>query len=192
MKLSIEYININNLKPYEKNARKHEKADVSAIKASIEEFGMCDPIGIWGENNAIVEGHGRLMALKELGYEEVPCIRLDFLSDEQRRAYALAHNKTAEMSDWDFNILDSELDNIFNIDMTDFGFEFEEEEPEVTEDDYEVEIPEEPKAKPGDIYQLGNHRLMCGDSTVLNDVERLMGGVQGRYATYGPTVQCRL
>lgn len=176
MKLSIEYININNLKPYEKNARKHEKADVSTIKASIEEFGMCDPIGIWGENNVIVEGHGRLMALKELGYEEVPCIRLDFLSDEQRRAYALAHNKTAEMSDWDFNILDSELDNIFNIDMTDFGFEFEEEEPEVTEDDYEVEIPEEPKAKPGDIYQLGNHRLMCGDSTVLNDVERLMGG----------------
>lgn len=176
MKLSIEYININELKPYEKNARKHEKADVSTIKASIEEFGMCDPIGIWGENNVIVEGHGRLMALKELGYEEVPCIRLDFLSDEQRRAYALAHNKTAEMSDWDFNILDSELDNIFDIDMTDFGFEFEEEEPEVTEDDYEVEIPEEPKAKPGDIYQLGNHRLMCGDSTVLNDVERLMGG----------------
>lgn len=176
MKLSIEYININNLKPYEKNARKHEKADVGTIKASIEEFGMCDPIGIWGENNIIVEGHGRLMALKELGYEEVPCIRLDFLSDEQRRAYALAHNKTAEMSDWDFNILDSELDNIFDIDMTDFGFEFEEEEPEVTEDDYEVEIPEEPKAKPGDIYQLGNHRLMCGSALSVDDVTTLLNG----------------
>ena len=176
MKLEIEYIKIEKLKPYEKNARKHQKEDVETIKASIKEFGMCDPIGIWGEKNIIVEGHGRLMALKELGYEEVPCIRLDFLSDEQRRAYALAHNKTAEMSDWDFDLLDSELDNILDIDMTNFGFEIEEEEQEVTEDDYEVEIPQEPKSKLGDIYQLGNHRLMCGDSTVLNDVERLMGG----------------
>ena len=176
MKLEIEYIKIENLKPYEKNARKHQKEDVETIKASIKEFGMCDPIGIWGENNIIVEGHGRLMALKELGYEEVPCIRLDFLSDEQRRAYALAHNKTAEMSDWDFDLLDSELDNILDIDMTEFGFDMEEEEPEVTEDDYEVTVPEEPKAKLGDIYQLGNHRLMCGNSTILNDVERLMGG----------------
>ena len=192
MKLEIEYIKIEKLKPYEKNARKHQKADVDTIKASIKEFGMCDPIGIWGEKNIIVEGHGRLMALKELGYEEVPCIRLDFLSDEQRRAYALAHNKTAEMSDWDFDLLDSELDNILDIDMTEFGFDIEEDEPEVTEDDYEVEIPEEPKSKLGDIYQLGNHRLMCGDSTVLNEVERLMGGVQGRYAAYRPAVQCRL
>ena len=176
MKLEIEYIKIENLKPYEKNARKHQKENVETIKASIKEFGMCDPIGIWGENNIIVEGHGRLMALKELGYEEVPCIRLDFLSDEQRRAYALAHNKTAEMSDWDFDLLDSELDNILDIDMTEFGFDMEEEEPEVTEDDYEVTVPEEPKAKLGDIYQLGNHRLMCGNSTILNDVERLMGG----------------
>lgn len=178
-KLEIEYIKIENLKPYEKNARKHQKEDVDTIKASIKEFGMCDPIGIWGEKNIIVEGHGRLMALKELGYEEVPCIRLDFLSDEQRRAYALAHNKTAEMSNWDFDLLDSELDNILDIDMTNFGFEIEEEEPEepeVTEDDYEVLVPEEPKAKLGDIYQLGGHRLMCGDSTKAEDVARLMDG----------------
>ena len=176
MKLEIEYIKIEKLKPYEKNARKHQKADVDTIKASIKEFGMCDPIGIWGEKNIIVEGHGRLMALKELGYEEVPCIRLDFLSDEQRRAYALAHNKTAEMSDWDFDLLDSELDNILDIDMTDFGFEIKEEEAEVIEDDYEVTVPEEPKAKLGDIYQLGGHRLMCGDSTKTEDVAKLMDG----------------
>lgn len=176
MKLEIEYIKIEKLKPYEKNARKHQKEDVGTIKASIKEFGMCDPIGIWGEKNIIVEGHGRLMALKELGYEEVPCIRLDFLSDEQRRAYALAHNKTAEMSDWDFDLLDSELDNILDIDMTEFGFDIDEEEPEVIEDDYELTVPEEPKAKLGDIYQLGGHRLMCGDSTNFANIDVLLDG----------------
>ena len=83
-----------------KNARKHADADVSTIVKSIEEFGFDDPIGIWGENNTIVEGHGRLIAAKKLGMKQVPVIRLDHLTDEQRRAYALAHNKTAEMSDW--------------------------------------------------------------------------------------------
>lgn len=121
-KLNIEYLNIDNLTPYRNNARKHEKADLKTIENSIREFGMCDPIGVWGEKNIIVEGHGRLLALKELGYTEMPCIRLDHLSDEQRRAYALAHNKTAEMSEWDFGLLDVELDNIFDIDMSEFGF----------------------------------------------------------------------
>ena len=100
--LKIEYIDINKITPYENNARKHQKADVEAIKKSIEAFGMNDPIGVWSDKNIIVEGHGRLLALKELGYKEVPCIRLDQLTDEQRKAYALAHNKTAELSEWDF------------------------------------------------------------------------------------------
>lgn len=124
MSLQIEYLDINTLKPYEKNARKHGVDDVDTIKASIREFGMNDPIGIWGADNIIVEGHGRVMACKELGLDKVPCIRLDSLTDEQRRAYTLAHNKTAEMSSWDFDILDEELDNIVNIDMEEFGFDF--------------------------------------------------------------------
>lgn len=178
MELKIEYLSLDKLKPYDKNARKHQKEDLSTIKASIKEFGMSDPIGVWGEKNTIVEGHGRYMACKELGLEKVPVIHLDHLSDEQRRAYALAHNKTAEMSEWDFDILGSELDDILDIDMSDFGFnlDFDEEEKEVIEDDYEPELPEEPKAKLGDIYQLGNHRLMCGDSTSITDVEKLMNG----------------
>lgn len=177
-KLKIEYIALSKLKPYEKNARKHQKADLETIENSIREFGMCDPIGIWSDQNIVVEGHGRLLALKAMGRTEAPCIRLDHLTDEQRRAYALAHNKTAEMSEWDFDLLPSELDDILDIDMSAFGFEFdiEEEEPEVHEDDYEAEVPEEPKAKRGDIYQLGNHRLMCGDSTSIDDVEKLMDG----------------
>lgn len=175
--LKVEYIDIDKLKPYAKNARKHQQADVNTIKNSILEFGMCDPIGVWGGDNTIVEGHGRLIALKQLGYKKVPCIRLDFLTDEQRRAYGLAHNKTAEMSEWDFEFLDEELNSILDIDMTAFGFEpSEEEEPEAIEDDYEVEIPKEPKSKLGQIYKLGRHRLMCGDSTKKEDVKRLMGG----------------
>ena len=164
MELKIEYMALDKLKPYEKNARKHQEADLSTIKASITEFGMSDPIGVWGKDNIIVEGHGRYLACKELGIEEVPVIHLDHLTDEQRRAYALAHNKTAEMSEWDYDLLGEELDGIFDIDMSDFGFDAEVEEQNsgtVKEDDFEVEIPEEPKAKQGDIYQLGNHRLMC-------------------------------
>lgn len=123
MVYEIELIDVDKLTPYEKNARKHQKKDIATIKASIEEFGMNDPIGIWGDKNTIVEGHGRLMACKELGINPVPCIRLDHLTDEQRRAYTLAHNKTAEMSDWDYPLLDEELDEIFSIDMESFGFD---------------------------------------------------------------------
>ena len=130
MELKIEYMALDKLKPYEKNARKHQEADLSTIKASITEFGMSDPIGVWGKDNIIVEGHGRYMACKELGIEQVPVIHLDHLTDEQRRAYALAHNKTAEMSEWDFDLLGDELADIFDIDMSDFGFDLTEEEEE--------------------------------------------------------------
>lgn len=125
VELKIEYLPVDALKPYEKNARKHTDADVQNIVASIDEFGFDDPIGIWGDENLIVEGHGRLLAAKKLGMETVPCIRLDHLTDEQRRAYALAHNKTAEMSEWDFDILPEELSEILDIDMSQFGFENE-------------------------------------------------------------------
>ena len=175
-KLRIEYIDINLIKPYEKNAKLHPEEQIEQIKKSIEQFGMDDPIGIW--KNEIVEGHERLIACKQLGYKEIPIIRLDHLTDEERKAYTLAHNKLTMNSDFDLDILNSELDDILNIDMSDFGFDLDledEEEKEIIEDEV-PEVPEEPKAKLGDIYQLGNHRLMCGDSTKEEDVAKLMNG----------------
>lgn len=175
MQLKIEYLPVTELKPYENNARKHAEADVEAIKKSIEEFGFNDPIGIW--HDTIVEGHGRLLAAQELEMAEVPVIRLDHMTDEERRAYALAHNKTAELSEWDFEMLDTELEDIFDIDMSQFGFDISaDDEPiEIIED----EVPETAPSmvKLGDIWQLGEHRLICGDSTNVNVIDRLMDGV---------------
>lgn len=123
MELKIEYLPIDSLQAYENNARKHGDEDVGAIAASIREFGFDDPIGIW--HDTIVEGHGRLLAAKQLGMTEVPVIRLDHLTDEQRRAYALAHNRTAELSGWDFAIRDEELARIAELDMSQFGFQLD-------------------------------------------------------------------
>lgn len=159
MKLKIEYIDINSIKPYENNAKEHPQEQIEQIKKSIQEFGMNDPIGIW--HDEIVEGHGRLIACKELGYTEVPIIRLDELTDSKRKAYALVHNQLTMNSGFDIEILDNELDDLindddFDIDMTEFGFDIDEgqEEVEVVEDEV-PEVPEEPKSKLGDIYQLG-------------------------------------
>lgn len=132
-----------------------------------------------GDNNIIVEGHGRLAAAKQLGYKELDCIRLDHLTDEERRAYTLTHNKLTMNTDFDIEILDEELKNILNIDMNKFGFEpIDITEDDIKEDDFEFEIkPEEDAiAKNGYIYILGAHRVMCGDSTKLADVEKLMDG----------------
>ena len=123
MKIEVEYLPLDELTPYENNARVHGDYDIDAIAKSIEEFGFDDPIGVWGEDNVIVEGHGRLLAAERLGMDTVPVIHLDHLTDEQRRAYALAHNKTAELSGWDFGVRDAEIARIQDIDMTDFGLE---------------------------------------------------------------------
>lgn len=178
MKLKVEYIPIDDIKPYDKNAKIHTEEQIEQIKKSIKEFGMNDPIGIW-RDNIIIEGHGRLMACKELGFNEVPVIRLDDLTDDQRKAYTLIHNQTTMNTGFDLDILNEELQSI-DLDMSDFGFdEIElddiEEEQEIVEDEV-PDVPEEPKAKLGDIYQLGNHRLMCGDSTSVTDIDKLLNG----------------
>lgn len=122
MKLHVEYIPVDSLKPYSGNAKIHTAEQIEQIKDSIKEFGMNDPIGIWGPDNIIVEGHGRLMALKELGYTEAPVIRLDDLTDEQRRAYTLIHNQTTMNTGFDLDILEAELSKI-DMDMTGYGFD---------------------------------------------------------------------
>ena len=177
MKLKVDYIHIEQLKPYEKNAKIHTQEQIEQIKNSIREFGMNDPIGIWGKDNLIVEGHGRLIACKELGFDEVPVIRLDSLTDEQRMAYTLVHNQTTMNTGFDIDILNEELESI-DLDMTSYGFDDIqiddiEEEKEIIEDEV-PEVQEEPKAKLGDIYQLGNHRLMCGSALNEEDINKLL------------------
>lgn len=177
--MEVIKVKITDIKEYENNAKIHTPEQIEQIKKSILEFGNNDPIAI-DENNVIIEGHGRLYALKELNYEEVECIRLSHLSEEQKKAYILVHNKLTMNTGFDLNILKVELDSITGIDMGQFDFDFDlnfdlSSSEEAVEDDYEVVPPEEPKAKVGDIYKLGNHRLMCGDSTSIDDIEKLMG-----------------
>ena len=176
-KLKIEYVSISDLKPYERNAKLHPKEQVEQIKKSIKDFGFNDPVAVW-KDFEIIEGHGRLIAAQELGLTDIPIIRLDSLTDQQRKAYMLAHNKLTMNSDFDLDILTQEIKSIMDFDMTDFGFESLLNDEEVVEDDYTPKVPEEPKAKLGDIYQLGNHRLMCGDSTSQADVQKLLEGQQ--------------
>ena len=180
MKLKVDYIPIEQLKPYEKNAKIHTQEQIEQIKKSIQEFGMNDPIGIWGKDNLIVEGHGRLQACKELGMKEVPVIRIDDLTDEQRRAYTLVHNQTTMNTGFDLDVLNEELENL-SIDMTEYGFDsISEEDVELEEDGFDFDDDGDPKkeakSKRGQIYKLGNSILMCGDSTNADDVGKLMNG----------------
>lgn len=174
-KLNIVYKKVNELVPYKNNPRINDEA-VKYVANSIKEFGFKVPIVI-DKDNVIVAGHTRLKACKQLGIDEVPCIIADDLTDEQIKAYRLADNKVSERAQWDFDLLDNELNDILDIDMSQFDFNLEdmelEEEKEVVEDEV-PEVPEEPKSKLGDIYQLGNHRLMCGDGTNEETIIKLM------------------
>lgn len=180
--MKVEERKLTELHPYEKNPRKNDAA-VKYVAESIKEFGFKVPIVI-DSNGVIVAGHTRYKAAKKLKLETVPCIVADDLNEEQIKAFRLADNKVAEKAEWDFDLLNIELDELVDFDMSAFGFEDDEnedeqqtaDEGEAEEDDYEVELPEEPTAKPGDVYQLGNHRLMCGDSTSVTDIEKLMDG----------------
>ena len=177
-KLKVEYIDTGELKPYENNAKIHTDAQIEQIARSIKEFGMNDPIAVWKENE-IIEGHGRLLACQLLGIKEVPIIRLDELTDEQRRAYMNVHNQLTMNTGFDIELLAKELGRIDNIDMATFGFDISSMEPEdgeVAEDDYTEPEQMPSRVKSGDVYRLGDHILMCGDSTKEEDVRNLLGG----------------
>lgn len=168
---------VNELIAYDNNPRNNDTA-VDAVASSIKEFGFKVPIIITKEN-VIVAGHTRLKASVKLGLNEVPCIIADDLNEEQIKAFRLVDNKTSELATWDFSKLEEELENI-NIDMLQFGFEdLEDNLPvDVSDDDFDIEeeIPEKSYSILGDIYELGPHRVMCGDSTISDDVKKLLNG----------------
>lgn len=176
-------MNINELIPYENNPRINDNA-VEAVANSIKEFGFKVPI-IIDKNNVIVAGHTRLKAAQKLGLEEVPVIIADDLTEEQVKAFRLADNKVGELAEWDFEKLELELVDIamnmsgFGFDMTELSQEFDKNK-EVIEDDFDVnkalEDIEEPVCQIGDVWLLDNHRLMCGDSTSIDDLDVLLSG----------------
>ena len=170
--MQIVYKTIEELKPYKNNPRNNDGA-VDAVAASIKEFGFKVPIVIDADGE-IIAGHTRLKAAKKLGLSEVPCIIADDLTPDQIKAFRLADNKTAELADWDFELLQLELDEI-KLDMSDFGFDTVI-PGEPYEDDYEPEPPDEPKTKIGDKYKLGAHILLCGDATSALSYATLAGG----------------
>jgi site-specific DNA-methyltransferase (adenine-specific) len=184
--MQIEKRLLADLIPYINNSRKHSDDQVSQIAASIKEFGWTNPILVDGDNG-IIAGHGRIMAAKKLGMTEVPVIELAHLSKEQRKALIIADNKLALNSDWDTNLLSIELADLqelgFDLNLTGFNADelanlLQPEQVDGLTDENEIPpVPEEPKTKLGDIYQLGDHRLMCGDSTSIEAVEKLTDGL---------------
>jgi len=186
---------VDSLIPYIKNSRTHSAEQVAQIAASIKEFGWTNPILIDGKNG-IIAGHGRLLAARKLGYKDVPTIELSELTETQKKAYIIADNRLALNAGWDNEMLTIELNDLladgFALEM--LGFDPKELsallEPEIieglTDEDAVPDVPEEPKTRLGDIYQLGNHRLMCGDSTSIDAVEKLMDGQKSNMAFTSP------
>lgn len=181
--LKIEYKKIEDLIPYVNNTRTHSENQVAQIASSIKEFGWTNPILLDGENG-IIAGHGRLMAAQKLNETEVPTIQLYGLSETQKKAYIIADNKLALNAGWNDELLKLELAGLkdagYDLSLTGFNADeliaFEPIKEGLVDEDEVPEVPEEPKTKLGDIYKLGNHRLMCGDSTSIDAVEKLMDG----------------
>lgn len=188
--LRVYEVPTGELVPYAGNAKEHPDWQVGQIVASIERFGFLDPVGVWHDPDGrpvIVEGHGRVMAAKELGMESVPCVALDHLDDEGRRAYALAHNQLTMNSGWDDLALSDELADLADMDMGDFGFDVGGDVADAA-DVAEVEVPEDVPTvcERGQVWRLGRHRLMCGDSTDADNVSRLMDGKRAEAAFTSP------
>ena len=183
--MKITQKKVTELIPYVNNSRTHSDEQVAQIAASIKEFGWTNPILVDG-SNGIIAGHGRLLAARKLGYKEVPTIELSDLTETQKKAYIIADNRLALNAGWDNEMLTIELNDLladgFALEI--LGFNTKELdallEPEVveglTDEDAVPDVPDEPTTKLGDIYQLGNHRLMCGDSTSIDAVDKLMNG----------------
>ena len=175
---NVNEVEVSALIPYINNAKKHSDEQVDKIAASIREFGFLNPVLI-DKNLNIIAGHGRVMAAKKLGLQTVPCAFIEGLSEAQRKAYILADNRLGELAEWDMELVNLELEGLdelgFDTDLTGFDFNPEPEEPE--QEIIEDEVPEEveTRCKPGDLWKLGEHRLICGDSTDINVVEKLMG-----------------
>jgi DNA modification methylase len=182
--MKIQDVAVNKLIPYAKNSRTHSAEQVAQIVASIKEFGFRNPILVDGVG--VIAGHGRLMAAQKLGLDQVPTIDCSDMSESQKKAYIIADNKLALNAGWDIAMLTIEMQELEDegFDLTLLGFDDKELnallQPEVveglTDEDAVPDVPEEPKTKLGDIYILGNHRLMCGDSTSIDDIEKLMDG----------------
>jgi len=185
--MQVEQISIETLIPYVNNARTHSDAQVAQIAASIKEFGFNNPVLI-ADDNSIIAGHGRVMAARKLGKDTVPAVRLSHLTEMQRKAYILADNKLALNADWDNSLLAIELADLkdlgFDTDLTGFSADEiaalmpEQIETGLTDEDAVPEVPEQPVTVLGDVWILGRHRLMCGDSTSIDAVDTLMAGVK--------------
>jgi hypothetical protein len=179
--MKIEIVDINTIKPYENNPRKLKDSAIEKVAKSIKEFGFRQPIVV-DKEKIIVVGHTRYRASKKLGLTNVPITIADNLTPEQINAYRIADNRTNEEAEWDIELLKTELKDLqlkdFDLDLTAFdedelnNFLFEEKEG-LTDEDAVPETPEEPITKLGDIWKLGNHRLMCGDSTLINNFDKL-------------------
>ena len=185
---AIEQWPLERLKPYAKNAKMHGADQVAKIAASMAEFGWTVPCLV-SDDGELIAGHGRVLAAEKLGLKDAPVIVLGHLTDEQRRAYRIADNKLTELGEWDEAVLSGELQLLAaeDFDLSLIGFDDAEldallsgldEETDTEGEDDIPEPPEDPVSRPGDLWTLGNHRLLCGDATVATDVERLLGTVK--------------
>lgn len=183
--VQIEYRPIEALIPYARNSRTHSDAQVAQIAASIREFGWTNPVLVDG-SNGIIAGHGRVLAARKLGFEQVPVIELAHLTESQKRAYVLADNKLAENAGWDDELLRIELEALqaAGFDLSQTGFADDElaalmaelaGNEGLTDDDAVPEVTDDPVSQPGDVWLLGEHRLLCGDATDPVALETLMG-----------------
>ena len=189
---NVQTVPIKDLRPYERNAKIHSRAQVEKIAASIEEFGFISPCLIDQDMN-IIAGHGRVMAAELLNIDAVPCVFIEGLTEEQRRAYILADNRLTELGEWDMELVNSELDELaaagFAVEITGFDWDSAT-EMGAFDDNYDPDGEEaaalEPRTKLGDIWQLGNHRLMCGDSTSSDALDKLFNGEKAAFVFTDP------